>query len=90
MAAVLGLGIVLGTLHGLLVTRLRLQPFIVTLCGLLLYRGMARYIAADHAGALFAIGSASLLPVIVLASVGAASSAHFYVVSLIAMATHGR
>src|SRR6266704_1628666 len=47
VAAVLGLGIALGTLHGLLVTRLRLQPFIVTLCGLLLYRGMARYIAAD-------------------------------------------
>jgi ribose transport system permease protein len=47
VAAVLGLGIGLGCIHGLLVTRLRLQPFIVTLCGLLLYRGMARYIAAD-------------------------------------------
>ena len=33
--------------HGLLVARLRLQPFIVTLCGLLLYRGAARYIADD-------------------------------------------
>jgi ribose transport system permease protein len=33
--------------HGLLITRLRLQPFIVTLCGLLLYRGLARYVAAD-------------------------------------------
>jgi ribose transport system permease protein len=47
LAAVLGLGIVLGAIHGLLITRLRLQPFIVTLCGLLLYRGLARYIAAD-------------------------------------------
>src|SRR5437867_3109847 len=47
VTAVLGLGIILGAVHGLLVTRLRLQPFIVTLCGLLLYRGMARYIAAD-------------------------------------------
>jgi len=47
VCAVLGLGIGLGAVHGLLVTRLRLQPFIVTLCGLLLYRGMARYIAAD-------------------------------------------
>jgi ribose transport system permease protein len=44
---ILGLGAGLGLVHGLLITRLRLQPFIVTLCGLLLYRGLARYIAAD-------------------------------------------
>ena len=37
----------MGAGHGLLVTRLRLPPFIVTLCGLLLYRGAARYIADD-------------------------------------------
>src|SRR5215470_2505028 len=30
-------GVVLGALHGFLVTRMRLQPFIVTLCGLLVY-----------------------------------------------------
>jgi ribose transport system permease protein len=30
------------------VTKLRLQPFIVTLCGLLLYRGFARFIAHDE------------------------------------------
>ena len=47
LAAVVALGAGLGTAHGLLVTRLRLQPFIVTLCGLLLYRGAARYIARD-------------------------------------------
>jgi len=47
VAAVIVLGAALGTVHGLLITRLRLQPFIVTLCGLLLYRGLARYIAAD-------------------------------------------
>jgi ribose transport system permease protein len=47
VAAVVGLGAGLGALHGLLITRLRLQPFIVTLCGLLLYRGLARYIADD-------------------------------------------
>src|SRR5215831_18250278 len=29
----------LGWIHGALVTRAKLQPFIVTLCGLLLYRG---------------------------------------------------
>jgi ribose transport system permease protein len=47
LAAVIALGAGLGAIHGLLVARLRLQPFIVTLCGLLLYRGAARYIAAD-------------------------------------------
>jgi ribose transport system permease protein len=47
LAAVIALGGGLGAAHGLLVARLRLQPFIVTLCGLLLYRGAARYIADD-------------------------------------------
>jgi ribose transport system permease protein len=47
LAAVIALGGCLGAAHGLLVARLRLQPFIVTLCGLLLYRGAARYIAMD-------------------------------------------
>jgi ribose transport system permease protein len=44
---VLAIGTALGAAHGFLVTRVRLQPFIVTLCGLLLYRGLARYIARD-------------------------------------------
>jgi len=44
----LALGALLGWLHGLLITRLGLQPFIVTLCGLLLYRGLARFIADDE------------------------------------------
>src|SRR6476469_620146 len=43
-----GLGVLLGSLHGVLITRLRQQPFIVTLCGLLLYRGLARFIANDE------------------------------------------
>ena len=47
VAAVIALGACLGAAHGLLVARLQLQPFIVTLCGLLLYRGAARYIAED-------------------------------------------
>jgi len=47
LAAALTVGACLGAVHGVLVTRLRLQPFIVTLCGLLLYRGAARYIARD-------------------------------------------
>ena len=40
-------GLALGAVHGFLVTRMRLQPFIVTLCGLLVYRGVARYYTND-------------------------------------------
>jgi len=43
MAVPIGLGLI----HGTLITRMRIQPFIVTLCGLLLYRGLARFIAND-------------------------------------------
>jgi ribose transport system permease protein len=38
----------IGLFHGLLITRMRLQPFVVTLCGLLIYRGVARYITDDQ------------------------------------------
>lgn len=38
----------LGLIHGLLITRLNMQPFIVTLCGLLFYRGLARFITKDE------------------------------------------
>lgn len=44
---VIVLGAILGAIHGWLVTRLRLQPFVVTLCGLLIYRGIARFYTAD-------------------------------------------
>jgi ribose transport system permease protein len=37
----------LGLAHGVLITKFKMQPFIVTLCGLLLYRGIARFIASD-------------------------------------------
>lgn len=43
LLAVLAGGLVLGAIQGFLITRLRMQPFIVTLCGLLIYRGAARY-----------------------------------------------
>lgn len=39
--------VVIGTAHGLLITKLRLQPFVVTLCGLLIYRGLARFFTED-------------------------------------------
>jgi ribose transport system permease protein len=48
VGAILLVSIVVGSLHGYLVTKLNLQPFIVTLCGLLFYRGLARYIADDQ------------------------------------------
>jgi ribose transport system permease protein len=38
----------IGLLHGLIITKLRVQPFIVTLCGLLLYRGIARGFTDDQ------------------------------------------
>ena len=46
-ASVLGV-MLLGVFHGLMVARVRMQPFIVTLCGLLFYRGLARFIADDE------------------------------------------
>ena len=48
VAFVLGLGAAIGLGHGLLVTRLGLQPFVVTLCGLLIYRGVARGLTQDQ------------------------------------------
>lgn len=47
LAAVLATGMGIGVIHGLLVTRLKLQAFVVTLCGLFIYRGAARWIAGD-------------------------------------------
>jgi Ribose/xylose/arabinose/galactoside ABC-type transport systems, permease components len=44
---VIGLGCLIGLLHGFLVARVGLQPFVVTLCGLLIYRGIARYYTED-------------------------------------------
>ena len=41
-AALLGWG------HGVLIAKLRMQAFIVTLSGLLIYRGLARYISDDE------------------------------------------
>lgn len=41
------LGCLIGLVHGLLITRIGLQPFVVTLCGLLIYRGIARYYTDD-------------------------------------------
>ena len=34
--------------NGALVTKAKMQPFVVTLCGLLLYRGLARFVTGDE------------------------------------------
>jgi ribose transport system permease protein len=47
VAFAIALPMLLGGIHGWLITRLDIQPFIVTLCGLLIYRGLARFIADD-------------------------------------------
>lgn len=43
-------GMLVGLAHGLLVTRMKLQAFLVTLCGLFIYRGIARYISKRTVG----------------------------------------
>ena len=83
---VLGLSLLIGLFHGLLITKAKLQPFIVTLCGLLLYRGAARFISNDQSlgfGSAFAglrelaigkvpiIGSVTLpLPLLIMTGIG--------------------
>lgn len=40
----------IGFIHGLLITQLRLQPFLVTLCGLFVYRGLAKQLSSRDVG----------------------------------------
>ncbi len=48
IVSVLGIALTLGFVHGLLITRLNLQPFVVTLCGLMIYRGLSRWLTNDQ------------------------------------------
>lgn len=48
LVLVLLVSLAIGLAHGFLITKLKLQPFVVTLCGLLLYRGLARYVTDDQ------------------------------------------
>jgi ribose transport system permease protein len=41
-------GACIGVTHAALITRLKLQPFLVTLCGLFVYRGLARMVTRDQ------------------------------------------
>ncbi len=45
--SMLAIGSCIGLFHGFMVTKARIQPFVVTLCGLLIYRGLARFISDD-------------------------------------------
>ena len=47
MLTIAAMSLAIGLAHGLLITKVGLQPFVVTLCGLLLYRGLARYLTDD-------------------------------------------
>ncbi len=51
----------LSLLHGVLITRMNMQPFIVTLCGLLFYRGLARFITNDETKGFGSVGGLGFL-----------------------------
>ena len=48
LAAAFFVSLAIGLAHGLLITKIRLQPFVVTLCGLLMYRGITRGFTGDQ------------------------------------------
>jgi ribose transport system permease protein len=48
LIVVLLIAMAIGLTHGLIIAGLGIQPFVVTLCGLLIYRGLARFIAHDE------------------------------------------
>ena len=45
---VLAIGALIGLVHGLLITKIKMNAFVVTLCGLFIYRGIARTLAANQ------------------------------------------
>ena len=48
LLAIACLSLLVGLTHGLLITRLKLQPFVVTLCFLMIFRGIARFTVGDQ------------------------------------------
>jgi ribose transport system permease protein len=48
LLAVVAASLAIGLANGLLVTKLKLQPFVVTLCGLLFFRGFSRWLTDDQ------------------------------------------
>jgi ribose transport system permease protein len=82
-----GICIAIGLAHGALITKLKLQPFIVTLCSMLIFRGLARRLTEDDTmgfGNKFVsfrmLGDGNLfgIPVPVLILVVVALVAHFF------------
>lgn len=47
-ALVLSISALIGLFHGVMVTKMGIQPFLVTLCGLFIYRGFARAAGDDQ------------------------------------------
>lgn len=47
IGVVLVMSALIGLVHGLLITKLKLQPFIVTLCGMLIFRSLPRWFTLD-------------------------------------------
>ncbi len=48
LAIAMGIALLVGLYNGLLITKLKLPPFIVTLCGLMICRGLARWLTGDQ------------------------------------------
>ena len=50
MAIILTIGMagLIGLVHGLLITKAKLQPFVVTLCGLLIFRSLGRWLTDNQ------------------------------------------
>lgn len=71
LAAIAFIAVWAGLFHGMLITKLNLQPFVVTLCALMIYRGIARWVVGDKtmgfghdefAGLRVLVGSLSQVP----------------------------
>lgn len=48
MLTVLMTGVLIGLINGILVTKVKVQAFVVTLCGLFIYRGAARWLSNSN------------------------------------------
>ena len=42
------MSLLIGLIHGLLITKAKIQPFVVTLCGLLIYRSLGRWLTDNQ------------------------------------------
>jgi ribose transport system permease protein len=48
IVCVICIALMIGLIHGFLISYMRLQPFVVTLCGLMIYRALARWLTDDQ------------------------------------------